>query len=133
MDRKENITTTEEMESQIQALAENARSYFGLSDEDKVTLINVSENMTYRIDRAGGEKLILRWERDGWQSQETMMSEVSWMTALQADRCIQTRQASPSGDGNVRGEFWAPKSGTRDVGLMGVSGVGMPGGAEGVR
>jgi Ser/Thr protein kinase RdoA (MazF antagonist) len=98
---EENVTTTEEMESQIQALAENARSYFGLSDEDKVTLINVSENMTYRIDRVGGEKLVLRVHRDGYQSQETIMSEIAWMQALQADAGILTPQAVPGVDGKL--------------------------------
>ncbi len=115
---EENVTTTEEMESQIQALAENARSYFGLSDEDKVTLINVSENMTYRIDRAEGEKLILRVHRDGYQSQETIMSEIAWMKALQEDAGILTPQAVPGVDGKLLQRVSAPQIDPRNCVLI---------------
>lgn len=106
---EENVIPAEEMESQIQVLAENARSYFGLSDDDKVTLINISENMTYRIDRAGGEKLILRVHRDGYQSQETIMSEIAWMKALQEDADILTPQAVPGVDGKLIQRVSAPQ------------------------
>lgn len=115
---EENVTTTEKMESQIQALAENARSYFGLSDDDEVTLINISENMTYRIDRAGGEKLILRVHRDGYQSQQTIMSEIAWMKALQEDAGILTPQAVPGVDGKLLQRVSAPHIDPRNCVLI---------------
>lgn len=43
----------------IQSVAENSRPFFGLSDDDKLTLINHSENMTYRVDCSNGETVVV--------------------------------------------------------------------------
>ena len=69
----------EELERLIQNVAENSRPFFALSDDDRFTLINHSENMTYRIDRPTGEKLILLVHREGYQSYENIRSEIAWM------------------------------------------------------
>jgi len=108
----------EELERSIQILVENSRPFFGLSDDDTITLINHSENMTYRIGRANGEKLILRMHRHGYQSYETIMSEIAWMKALQEDAGILTPQALPGIDGKLIQRVSAPQIGTRNCVLI---------------
>ena len=115
---QETSTNIEQWESQIQVLAENARSFFGLSEDDKVSLINHSENMTYRIDRGSGEKLILRVHRDGYQSYETIMSEIAWMNALQTEARILTPQALPGTDGKLIQRVPAPTIGSLNCVLI---------------
>jgi Ser/Thr protein kinase RdoA (MazF antagonist) len=103
----------EELERLIQVVAENSRPFFALSDDDRFTLINHSENMTYRIDRSNGEKLILRVHREGYQSYENIMSEIAWMKALQEDAGILTPQALAGIDGKLIQRVSAPRIGPR--------------------
>jgi len=115
---EENIMNHEEMEGLTQNLAEKARPFFGLSDDDRVTLINHSENMTYRIDRVNGEKLILRVHREGYQSYETILSEIAWMKALQAETGILTPQVLPGMDSKLIQIVSAPQISTRKCVLI---------------
>lgn len=112
------INNIEELERLHQTVAENSRPYFGLSDDDKFTLINHSENVTYRIDRANDEKLILRVHRDGYQSHETIMSEIAWMKALQTDAGILTPQALPGVNGELIQRVSSPHIGARNCVLI---------------
>lgn len=115
---EENVSNTEELERLIQIVAESSRPFFGLSDDDSVTLINHSENMTYRIDRSNGEKRILRVHRDGYQSTENIKSEIAWMKALQEDVGILTPQALPGIDGKLIQRVSAPGNGARNCVLI---------------
>ncbi len=49
------------------------------------TLINLSENHTFRIDLADGGKAILRVHRPGYNSRLAIESELAWMAALRRD------------------------------------------------
>jgi Ser/Thr protein kinase RdoA (MazF antagonist) len=48
----------------------------------RATLINLSENHTYRIDGAGGTRHVLRLHRPGYQSRTGIGSELAWVFAL---------------------------------------------------
>ena len=47
---EENIKDDKEIENLSQILADHSRSFYGLSEDDQVTLLNHSENMTYLIE-----------------------------------------------------------------------------------
>jgi len=51
----------------------------------KATLINLSENHTFRIDMPDGEKHILRIHRPNYQTHDAIKSELLWLKALQQD------------------------------------------------
>ncbi len=114
----ENNTNNKEMEGLTQILTEKARSFFALTDDDRATLINHSENMTYRIDRVNGEKLIMRVHREGYQSFETILSEIAWMKALQSDTGILTPQVLPGINGKLIQRVSAPQIGKRNCVLI---------------
>lgn len=63
------------------------------------TLINVSENHTYRIDAPSGYRAVLRQHRIGYHSLAAIESELAWMDALRADGVIETPQAIPGRNG----------------------------------
>jgi Ser/Thr protein kinase RdoA (MazF antagonist) len=107
----------EELERLIRIVAENSRPFFALAD-DSFTLINHSENMTYRIDCSNGEKLILRVHREGYQSYENIRSEIAWMKALQEDEGILTPQALSGMDGKLIQRVSAPQIGSRNCVLF---------------
>ena len=82
-------------------LADVIRELYGLPSGSTVSLINHSENLTYRIDEPSGQKTALRVHRIGYQSRDNILAEISWMKALQQDAGIQTPQAMPATDGQL--------------------------------
>lgn len=56
----------------------------------RATLINLSENHTFRIDAPGGGKAVLRIHRPGYQSRQAIESELAWLTALSRDTGLPT-------------------------------------------
>ena len=85
-------------EPEFEALARQALPLYGLDADSDVTLINHSENLTYRIDAADG-KSVLRVHRPGYQTRESILSEIAWMKALQEQAGVQTPQAIAGADG----------------------------------
>ena len=82
-------------------LASVIRQLYALTSGSTISLINHSENLTYRIDDPSGQKTALRVHRVGYQSRENILSEISWMNDLQQEANIQTPQASPGTDGEL--------------------------------
>ena len=59
---------------------------WGLSPRTEVTLLNVSENATFRADDPERESpVVLRVHRPGYHTRREIESELSWLEALQAD------------------------------------------------
>lgn len=68
----------------LDRLAEGAVRRFALPDGVRPTLINVSENATYRLDDpATGNRWALRVHREGYHSRTAIASELAWLAALQ--------------------------------------------------
>jgi Ser/Thr protein kinase RdoA (MazF antagonist) len=63
------------------------------------TLVNVSENHTFRIDAPNGSRHILRVHRAGYQSQVAIESELAWVRALAADTGLPVPRPLPGKDG----------------------------------
>jgi Ser/Thr protein kinase RdoA (MazF antagonist) len=86
----------------IGQLAEAALPRWGLEGA-RLTMINHSENTTYRVDSPGGplgrRPVILRVHRPGYHTVDGIRSELAWMRALQADDGVRTPQAIPGKDG----------------------------------
>lgn len=59
---------------------------WGLSADTKVTLLNISENATFRADDPAAEApLILRVHRPNYHTREEILSELAWIDALRTD------------------------------------------------
>jgi Ser/Thr protein kinase RdoA (MazF antagonist) len=85
----------------IGELAQAALNRFGVSPEASVTLINVSENHTYRVDDAGsGGRYALRVHRPGYRTVAQIESELDWVKALSDERVAQTPAAVAARDGS---------------------------------
>lgn len=66
----------------------------------EVTLINVSENATYRVDDpATGARSILRVHRLGYHSTPAILSELAWLEALREEAGIRTPRVIPAPGG----------------------------------
>lgn len=83
-------------------VARRALVHWDLSESTPLTLLNISENATYRVDRPNGrEPLILRVHRTGYHTIDAVRTELAWMTALQKEAQVQTPQAITATDGEM--------------------------------
>jgi Ser/Thr protein kinase RdoA (MazF antagonist) len=75
---------------------------FDLGPEFSATLINVSENHTYRIDTSRGAKFALRLARPDYHTPEEFIAEMSWLEALQKDTPVKVAKPLRGRDGKYR-------------------------------
>lgn len=76
--------------------------YWGVSPAARLTLLNISENATYRVDDPGAaEPLILRVHRTGYHTRDAVRTELAWMKALKEEAGVETPQAIPARDGEL--------------------------------
>lgn len=67
----------------------------------RATLINHSENKTYRIDIGGHPTFVLRVHRPGYQSLDSIESELAWLAALRLDTSISVPHAVAGSNGHT--------------------------------
>jgi Ser/Thr protein kinase RdoA (MazF antagonist) len=103
--RQQGMTTVlshDELLARLGRLANGAIARYGLSPRSTATMINLSENTTYRIDDPeNGGKTVLRVHRVGYHSEQAIKSELQWMTALRRDAGLETPEPIPARDGTV--------------------------------
>ncbi len=86
----------------LRELAVRALENYDVGDAAAPTLINLSENATYRIDDpASGRRWALRVHREGYHSRNAVASELAWLTALRADGVVTTPVPVPGRDGGL--------------------------------
>jgi Ser/Thr protein kinase RdoA (MazF antagonist) len=90
----------EEVLARMTDVAEQALQRYGASPEATVSLLNVSENATFRVDDpAVGEPRILRVHRLAYHSREAIESELAWVDALRDEAGIRTPHVIPTEGG----------------------------------
>ena len=73
---------------------------WGLSPRTAVTLLNLSENATYRLDDPDeGHRLILRVHRTGYRTGAEIESELAWIAALRTHGAVETPAPVAGRDG----------------------------------
>jgi len=72
----------------------------GLADA-RASLINHSENHTYRLDLPSGQRSILRLHRPGYQDSASILSELQWVAALGAETDVPVPGPLPGRDGGL--------------------------------
>lgn len=88
--------------ARIGRLAQTILPRYGFSPQARATLINHSENATYRIDDPAHESpTILRVHRRGYHSEQAIRSELQWLAALGRHDGIVTAQPIPARDGSL--------------------------------
>ncbi len=84
----------------LHAVATRALPAWGLSPDARLTLLNISENATYRVDEpAASEPTILRVHRTGYHSRDAVRTELAWMQALREEGGVDTPRAISARDG----------------------------------
>jgi len=95
-------------------IAEQALSHYDLPRNASVQLVCLSENETYRVEAPSGQRWALRIQRPGYQSSNTLASEIAWLVALRHDGVVATPVPVPGLNGewlqSVRVEGAEPRS-----------------------
>jgi Ser/Thr protein kinase RdoA (MazF antagonist) len=90
------------MLEKLNSLAQACLCRYELSPGAMATLINYTENSTYRVDdSASGNRFIFRIYRVGYHDRQTIESELGWMNALRRDAGVQTPEIIPARDGTT--------------------------------
>jgi Ser/Thr protein kinase RdoA (MazF antagonist) len=88
--------------SQLQVLfeiAEKAVAQYALPHVANLTMINLSENATYKFETDDGQSWALRIHREGYQSKVAIASELSWLMALREAGVVVTPKPVRGNDG----------------------------------
>ncbi|BBK33580.1 Ser/Thr protein kinase RdoA (MazF antagonist) [Stella humosa] len=86
----------------IEVRVRAALPQWGLSPATAVTLLNLSENATYRLDDpADGRRLVLRVHRIGYRTAAEIESELAWIRALRAGGAVETPAPVAGPDGGA--------------------------------
>lgn len=82
-------------------IAAAALARYGLAPGLPLSLINLSENATYRVDQAGKPAFALRIHRPDYHTREAIASELAWLMALRADGVVTTPVPVVGLDGEI--------------------------------
>jgi Ser/Thr protein kinase RdoA (MazF antagonist) len=103
----------------VEALTATARDALRFYDVDpataRLTLLNISENATFRVDDDRAGPAALRVHRPGYHSRKAIESELDWVAALRADGVVRTPAVVPSRDAGRIVTASHPGGGTRHV------------------
>ncbi len=92
----------EDLVKRLGRLAKDSLHLWDLPDGAATTLINLSENATYRVDKPGLDRPdILRVHRAGYHSGNAIASELAWMKALREEAGVITPTAIAGRDGEL--------------------------------
>lgn len=84
----------------LESVAEKALDYWGLGNDCELRLLSLSENATYAVMQPGAPRRVMRVHRTHYHSPAAILSELTWMLALEHDAGIKTPQAIPCKNGD---------------------------------
>jgi Ser/Thr protein kinase RdoA (MazF antagonist) len=82
-------------------VAESATANYDLPAGVAVSMINLSENATYRIEAPDGRRWALRVHRDGYHSRTAIASELAWLVDLRQSGVVITPVPVKGKDGEL--------------------------------
>jgi Ser/Thr protein kinase RdoA (MazF antagonist) len=99
----------------FEQFARAALSLYGLGSDTQLTLLNVSENATFRIDEPDGGRSVLRVHRTDYHSLQAIESELTWITALREEGIVETPPFLPTQTGEMVGTVTLASGESRQV------------------
>ncbi|MCF8555275.1 MAG: phosphotransferase [Candidatus Nanopelagicales bacterium] len=86
--------------AKLHEFAQDAVAKFGYSSESNVSLLNISENATFKVtDSESGTDTILRIHRPFYHTAQAIQSELDWVQALREVQLVRTPAILPAGSG----------------------------------
>ncbi len=86
--------------AKLHEFAVDAVAKFGYSPDVTISLLNISENATFKVfDSNSGVDTILRIHRPFYHTQQAIQSELDWIQSLREVQLVRTPAILPSGSG----------------------------------
>jgi Ser/Thr protein kinase RdoA (MazF antagonist) len=86
----------------LQELVRGAAAGWSMSADTQLTVLNISENATFRLDDPrSGRSLAVRVHRENYHSDSEIRSELAWIEALRKQKVVETPAPIAALDGNV--------------------------------
>ena len=82
-------------------LARTATKNYDLPGGVSITMINLSENATYKVEAPDGRRWALRIHRDGYHSKTAIASELAWLIDLRQSGVVVTPVPVKGRDGEI--------------------------------
>lgn len=99
MDAQDGLSPEAELAA-LDASVHEALPLWALSPDSTVTLLNHSENTTYKVeDPARDAPVVLRVHREGYHTRKAIASELQWMEALRTEGGVKTPEPIAGADG----------------------------------
>ncbi|WP_373504138.1 phosphotransferase enzyme family protein [Aestuariivirga sp.] len=90
-------------------LATAATANFDLPPGVGVTMVNLSENATYKVEAPDGRRWALRIHRDGYHSRTAIASELAWLIDLRQTGVVATPAPVKGKDGEIIQQVLHPR------------------------
>ena len=84
-----------------QQIADKAVTHYALPADISITMINLSENATYKVEASDGRKWALRLHREGYHSKAAIASELAWLMDLRSQAVVVTPQPVKGSNGEI--------------------------------
>ncbi|QRM53713.1 phosphotransferase [Sinorhizobium sp. BG8] len=79
---------------------------WGIPDSADLSLLTISENATYKVnDHETRRRLIIRVHRPDYHSEQQILSELAWISALRESGVVETPQPLATADGRLLVSF----------------------------
>ncbi len=101
--------------AQFQDYARAALVQYGLDPDTEVSLLNISENGTFKIVDEHGMPSVLRVHRTQYHSRAAIASELAWVTALRTEGVVNTPPFLPTTSGESIATVHLPDGSSRYV------------------
>jgi Ser/Thr protein kinase RdoA (MazF antagonist) len=85
----------------LHELAASATAAYHLPEGLAVSLVNLSENATYKVEAPDGRRWALRIHRDGYHSRTAIASELAWLIDLRQAGVVVTPSPVRGRDGEI--------------------------------
>ena len=85
----------------LQRVAEQAVTSYALPEGVAVSMINLSENATFKVEASDGQQFALRVHRQGYHTRAAIASELAWLVALRREAIVITPRPVMGRDGEL--------------------------------
>lgn len=86
----------------IEAMVRAGLGRWGMTAGSTITLLNVSENVTFRLDDPrNGRRIVLRVHRLGYHEPDEIQAELAWIGALRDEAVVTTPEPLAAVDGEL--------------------------------
>lgn len=80
-------------------VAKRALPLWGYPADSRLTLLNITENATYRVEHSGFDTIVMRVHRLIYAEKESIQTEISWILALKNETDLNLATPLPASDG----------------------------------